>query len=228
MNEQTELLFEWRQRIFGLLTEEFVKGEDEKADGEEFSRSLETQGVAEILLQEYTAVIADRREVMLLERSALAAHDTRERKVRNTLAARKAADIDDVPMEQLDLEPEHEVLKAELSTARKELLKNYEKRALRSIVADLMHVVHRDDDPEKVIAREYANLLRRLIVEQGMFANFMFRSLMCEHLRCIIAVFFTWQASCMTDSKQISRSFGKRSTIAYCKWRTCIVCKSPN
>ena len=78
LNQQTELLFTWRQRIFELLTEELVKKGDEKADGEEFARSLETQGVAETYLQAYSALIADRREVMLLEHSALVAHDARE------------------------------------------------------------------------------------------------------------------------------------------------------
>ena len=171
MNDQTKLLFEWRQRIFGLLTEELIKSDEEKADGEEFARSLETQGVAEAYLQAYSALIADRREVMLLERSALAAHDARERKIRHTLAAKKAAEmLDDFPAEKLDLEPEHEVLRAELTTARKEILEAYDKRALKSVVADLMSVVHaiaNDNDPERLIAHDWASQLRKLIAEQG-------------------------------------------------------------
>ena len=165
-------MFTWRQRIFELLTEDLVKKDDEKADGEEFARSLETQGVAETYLQAYSALIADRREVMLLERSALAAHDAREQKLRHTAAAaaaKKAAEEYGNPLlvEKVDLEPE---LNIQLATARKGIMEAYQKRALRSVVADLMRVVHSiatENDPEKLIAQEWASQLRRLIEEQG-------------------------------------------------------------
>jgi E3 ubiquitin-protein ligase SHPRH len=171
LNRQTGLLFTWRQRIFDLLTEDLVKKDEEKADGEEFARSLETQGVAETYLQAYSALIADRREVMLLERSALAAHDARELKLRQTAAAKKAAEsLYGMSTEQdvaIDLEPD---LHVQLATARKNIMEAYDKRALRSIIVDLMHVVHSiaaENDPEKLIAQDWASQLRRLIAEQG-------------------------------------------------------------
>lgn len=176
MNDQTNLLFEWRDQIYGLLTEALTRNDNgDKADGEEFARSLETQGEAETYLQAYSALIADRREVILLERSALAAHDVRERKLRHTLAAKKAAEaIDEVLVETPELEPEYEVLKARLTAARKEILKDHNRRAVKSVVADLTMVVHsiaKDSDPEKVTAKDWASQLRKVIAEQGELAN---------------------------------------------------------
>lgn len=51
LNDQTRLLFEWKTQIYKLLTESLTSSEGEGADGEEYSRSLDTQGQAEALMQ---------------------------------------------------------------------------------------------------------------------------------------------------------------------------------
>lgn len=66
LEEQRVLLWEWRNHIFELLTQKIVSdGED--ADGQEYQRALDTQGEAESYLQEYAALLADRREVLTQE-----------------------------------------------------------------------------------------------------------------------------------------------------------------
>lgn len=74
LNEQSELLWEWRARMTELLTQKLTPGED--ADGQEYQRTLDDQGEAETYLRNYAALLADRREALLKERTLLAAHDT--------------------------------------------------------------------------------------------------------------------------------------------------------
>lgn len=75
LNEQTELLWEWRSKIHSLLTQSLNPGED--ADGQEYQRTLDNQGEAETYLQAYAALLADRREALVNERTLLAAHDAK-------------------------------------------------------------------------------------------------------------------------------------------------------
>lgn len=174
LNEQADLLWQWRDRIFELLTQKLSAGEGDQADGEEYARTLDTQGEAETFLQAYVALMADRKEVMVAERTALAAHDARERKLRQTRAANKAIAAlysqELQSLEDTELQPEHEVLKGELATLRKEILEAYHGRAIKSVMVDLSAVAARiasDNDIEKIIAKDSAKQLRRLISEQG-------------------------------------------------------------
>lgn len=154
---------------------------EEAADGEEYSRSLETQGEVEAYLQAYAALLADRREALTSERTLLAAHDVKEKKARHTKAALKAAtavfDDDDLLMgqiEQLDEEeaqPEHQVLRHELADERRRILNSFgSDRALRSVMVDLNNVaasIANEQDPERVIAKSGSSKLRELISQQG-------------------------------------------------------------
>jgi E3 ubiquitin-protein ligase SHPRH len=56
-----------------LLTQQLTPGEE--ADGQEYQRTLDDQGEAETVLQNYTSLLADRREALMKERTLLAAHD---------------------------------------------------------------------------------------------------------------------------------------------------------
>jgi E3 ubiquitin-protein ligase SHPRH len=104
---------------------------------------LENQGEAEVYLQLYAALLADRREALLHERTLLALHDVREKKIRHTAAARKAANAladlvasNDVGLEMpsdLVLQPEDEVTHAQLSVQRKNILKKLGNKALRTV-----------------------------------------------------------------------------------------------
>jgi E3 ubiquitin-protein ligase SHPRH len=179
LNEQSALLWEWRSKILSLLTQKLSAGEDE-ADGQEYARTLDTQGEAEAYLQAYSALLADRREVLVAERTLLAAHDVQEKKLRHTKAAMRAAAAAAAPRDDIDisdvveLQPEHEVLHKELSDTRKALLAQFTGRAVKSVMVDLSGVaakIQRDSDPEKAIAQEGAVRLRRLIKDQGMWSH---------------------------------------------------------
>ncbi|KAA1466872.1 hypothetical protein DENSPDRAFT_831779 [Dentipellis sp. KUC8613] len=172
MNEQSRLLWKWRAHIYGLLTQKLNAGENE-ADGQEYARTLATQGEAEVYLQAYAALMADRREILTAERTALANHEHKVKKFRNTKAAVKAAAaVDDeveIP-EDVDINPEHEVLHKTLAEERRAILEDFEGRALKSVVVDLNAAAAkcmRENDTEKVLAKEGALTLRKLISEQG-------------------------------------------------------------
>jgi E3 ubiquitin-protein ligase SHPRH len=181
LNAQSHLLWQWRMCIHGLLTRSLTASNDEgETDGQEYSRTLDTQGEAETYLQAYAMLLADRREVLTSERTLLAVHDARERKRRKTAAAANATtlELDEqdpvLVTEDIELQPEHEVLKKELMGTRKTLLMNFAGRAVKSIVVDLTAVVAKvtkDDDPEKVLAREGVSSLRRLMSAQGSCTN---------------------------------------------------------
>jgi E3 ubiquitin-protein ligase SHPRH len=89
LNEQSALLWEWRSTILSLLTQKLSVGDDE-ADGQEYACMLDTQGEAEVYLQAYSALLADRKEVLVAERTLLTAHDI-QKKLRHAKAAMRAA-----------------------------------------------------------------------------------------------------------------------------------------
>ena len=168
-------MWKWRNHLIYLLTRPLTSGGDE-ADGQEYARSLETQGEAESYLQVYAALLADRREVMTAERTLLALVDVKEKKTRKTKAAKKAAmavldeDIQ-VALAEIEAKPEDEVLKLDLHEQRKALLEDHDpQRAVRSIMVELSNIaasITRENDPEKIIAYEAAQQLRKLIADQG-------------------------------------------------------------
>ncbi|PIL26140.1 hypothetical protein GSI_11895 [Ganoderma sinense ZZ0214-1] len=181
LNEQSTLLWRWRQKLITLLTQPLGNsGED--ADGQEYARSLDTQGEAEAYLQAYAALLADRRETLTAERTLLAVHDVREVKMRKTKAAFKAQssqyasikEMEVLELDQLDDQevlPEHLVIAKTLHDERKALLDDFDPgRAVKSILVDLNNVavnIPKREDPEKLLAQEGVAKLRSLIAEQG-------------------------------------------------------------
>ncbi|KAI0776695.1 SNF2 family N-terminal domain-containing protein [Trametes elegans] len=175
LNKQSELLWQWRTKLIALLTEP-LGSTAQDADGQEYTRSLETQGEAEAYLQAYAALLADRRETLTAERTLLAAHDVREVKARKTKAARGARyqEPEGEGLEKLadhNVQPEHEVMLKTLNDERKALLDMSDPgRAVRSIMVDLNNIavtIPREEDPEKVIAKGAVAKLRSLISDQG-------------------------------------------------------------
>ena len=140
LNEQSTLLWKWREHIMSILTKPLNAGDE--ADGQEYQRSLDDQGEAEIYMQAYAALLADRREALVNERTLLATHDAREMKLRQTKAAMRAA----VAMAEgelnvpdgMEILPEHEVLHGELSTQRKNIVLALQGRAIKSV--SLVHL----------------------------------------------------------------------------------------
>jgi E3 ubiquitin-protein ligase SHPRH len=51
LNEQAVLIWSWRGHIFTLLTEKLSGPEGDQANGEEYGKSLDTQGEVEAYLQ---------------------------------------------------------------------------------------------------------------------------------------------------------------------------------
>lgn len=146
LNDQSELLWEWRTQITQLLTAPLNNGENE-ADGQEYQRNLDNQGEAETYLRAYATLLADRREALSSERNLLAIYEGREHKARSTKASKKARDAAamnlqaaEYEMEELEqinddaeTRPEDEVLFKELSDERKELLHSLNGRAMKSV-----------------------------------------------------------------------------------------------
>ncbi|KAF8731589.1 hypothetical protein AX14_004659 [Amanita brunnescens Koide BX004] len=187
LNDQSELLWEWRTQITQLLTEPLNNGGNE-ADGQEYQRNLDNQGEAETHLRAYAALLADRREALSSERNLLAAHEGRERKTRSTKASKRArdaaamnwegADDEMQGLEQLDDDaeqrPEDEVLFKELSDERKKLLLSLNGRAMKSIQIDLQAALSRiksKDDPEKELIIDAIATLRQFTKDQNILMD---------------------------------------------------------
>lgn len=180
LNAQSRVLWKWRTQIYNLLTQGLTASNNEgKADGQEYSRTLETQGEAEIYLQAYAMLLADRREVLSAERTLLAVHDdAKQQKLRKTAAAKvntaetEAGNPDaELLTEVVELQPEHEALQEELMRTRNALLEKATRRAVKSILVKLTAVVAKiakDEDPEKILAKEGVLSLRRFISAQGL------------------------------------------------------------
>ncbi|KAG8974351.1 hypothetical protein FRC05_007512 [Tulasnella sp. 425] len=165
---QRKLIFEWRGKICELLTQKIVS-EGESADGNEYQRALDVQGEVEAHLVAYGALLADRREVLNQERTALAAHDDRERRLRHTkAAARAAAAFDDgvelenvVDVDNGEDQELAKLLKQQRQECKEDLPAN---RALRSVMIDLGKII--GGDMEQQIAKDEAKRLRRILQEQ--------------------------------------------------------------
>ena len=179
LNEQGALLWQWRTQLITLLTKSLTSADDENADGQEYARSLDTQGEAEAYLQAYSALLADRREAITSERTLLAALDVKEKKARKTKAARKAKgeimDGDDVIMTlgEDEQQPEHQELLVQLQDMRKAILEDFHSsRSIRSIMIDLNNVAARakDKDPEQIIATDATKQLREHLRAEGAYS----------------------------------------------------------
>lgn len=136
LNEQAMLLWKWRSHIISLLSRPLNSG-DSEADGQEYQRTLDEQSEVETYMQCYVALLADRREALVNERTLLAVHDVREKRQRQTKAAMKAAaaaaDDNLLKPEGFDIQPEHEAMHSTLSAERKDLLLELNGRAVRSV-----------------------------------------------------------------------------------------------
>ncbi|KAF9261015.1 hypothetical protein L218DRAFT_981084 [Marasmius fiardii PR-910] len=172
LNEQSTLLWKWRTVIYNLLTQRLNGGGDNDADGQEYERNLNNQGEAETYLQAYSALLADRREALMNERTLLAAHDVREKKLRNTKAAQNAlaSEVLDLPVDVLEeMRPQDQVLLKELSDERKELLMDLDGRAVKTILVQLTGALGRitnDHDPEKPLLKQFVVDVRKLMQSQ--------------------------------------------------------------
>ncbi|TFK50586.1 hypothetical protein OE88DRAFT_1631458 [Heliocybe sulcata] len=168
LNRQTELLWTWRARIYALLTQK-LSGSDQ-ATGEEYAQSLDSQGEAETYLQAYAALMADRRESLVAERTVLHQDSVKEKKKRKTRTAQEAAADEESEEDDVELQPEHEVLQKQLKEARIALRQAFTGRAVKSVMIDLQAAgarILKDDDPEKSLIKQAVKDLRQLINSQS-------------------------------------------------------------
>ncbi|KZV84430.1 hypothetical protein EXIGLDRAFT_776552 [Exidia glandulosa HHB12029] len=179
ITEQNELLLKWRATLVELLTTS-VSSREQPADGEEYNAGLETQAQAEVYLQAYAALLADRREAFTSDRTILAAHENRDSRLRAANAAVRGRLLPeefqfDLEMpEHLELDsPQQDVLLSELTLQRKDLRKNRTNRSLRMILVDLNRVTQRvgDRKEETEIARAECTRLRRIMTDQERFTD---------------------------------------------------------
>jgi hypothetical protein len=145
LNAQGTLLTTWRQQLISLLTRSLNSdGEEaENVDGEEYNRSLETQGRAEVLLQQIVDLAADYRQALVAERTILNTHLAHQRKAgRNTKAARDAvAAAAEMVVDSVMAEAAgnvDDVFAAELTSAREKIMLDFSGRAVKSVLYDLI------------------------------------------------------------------------------------------
>ncbi|KIJ47249.1 hypothetical protein M422DRAFT_249098 [Sphaerobolus stellatus SS14] len=175
LSEQGELLWNWRARIFTLLTHK-LSNDGDKADGEEYGKSLDTQGEVEAYLQAYAALLADRKEALIAERTALATHEAKEIAERHTMAAQKAQapnhiDYYDSEDEDAPKPPQDDELEEQLANERKALRSRHETQPLKAMMVKLSEIGNRagNRSEENYIAKEEGKRLREVITQQTGF-----------------------------------------------------------
>lgn len=168
LHEQISLLWSWRSQLVMELKARLRAGADDSetaqdgagADGDEYSRTINSQARAGVLLDAITALLSDRREVVTGMRSALAGHDILlpAKKGRKKNKAQQEKDLirdeesETKLGEDIEARPEDEVLRAELKMAR-----------------DQAWVMFRAEDEEGALTRtpEESRSLRKLLFELG-------------------------------------------------------------
>jgi E3 ubiquitin-protein ligase SHPRH len=138
LNVQGALLWDWRSQLVDELAkpllekdaiEELREAEAEGDQHDAYSRTLEAQARAEVMLSAYASVLADRRELLVGQRSALATHDYKPLKKRRKNKAQKDdgdANHDNIIANmELDARPEDEVFAASLRVQREAVFHKY-------------------------------------------------------------------------------------------------------
>lgn len=158
LNEQTDLLFEWKGHILDLVTQKLIEDGQPDDDKTPYERALEVQQECEAYLSAYQSLLADRREALIAERTVLAAAEDRNVKKRKTAAALRTA-----PQPQ---KTENATL-SNLDTERRELTAALKGRALKTLHVKLLEVVEGKARPEELaIAKAEATRLKGLISTQ--------------------------------------------------------------
>jgi len=136
-NEQAILLWEWRTHLLKILTKPLTPDDGDTADGQEYQRTLDEQGDADTYLQAYAALVADRRQALVNERTLLAAHEGREKKHRQTKVAKATSvfedDEDHDEYDERSMESEQAPLQKTLTRKRKDILLRLRGRAIKSV-----------------------------------------------------------------------------------------------
>ncbi|KAG8798985.1 hypothetical protein FRC16_006130 [Serendipita sp. 398] len=165
LNEQTRILFEWKSHVIELITQPLITEAEPDDEKTPYERALEIQQECEAFLMAYQALLADRREAMIAERTQLAALEDREVRVRKTAAASKAQkDKEDVVV----ISEEKMILNG-LDKARHALRNSIQGRALKSTLVELVDIIDGENSSEEeiAIAKMESTRVKRLLQIQG-------------------------------------------------------------
>ncbi|EIW68737.1 hypothetical protein TREMEDRAFT_71902 [Tremella mesenterica DSM 1558] len=173
------LIVEWRKKIVELLSTPVEsettdvpgvgQGQNvENPEKEYYAEALNAQGEVEAYLIAYAAALADRREMMLEERSLLAERDVRTAKQRSTRAAIKAVaeapEILNVPDE---VQEQARALMAERQAFRDARKENDCEKPLKGLLLDLNSIIHNASREQEVhIAKDLTEIIKSYISTQ--------------------------------------------------------------
>ncbi|PVF98205.1 hypothetical protein CPB86DRAFT_825898 [Serendipita vermifera] len=164
LNEQTQILFEWKDHIVELLTAQLIEDAEAGDAKTPYEKALEVQSECEAYLKAYQSLLADRREALIAERTILAVAEQRQDKTRTTQASKQAAALEVVDTTTAD--SEKEILDG-LDQRRRNLLKSLSGRAVRTIVNQLTGVIDSTEiEEERALAQMESLRLKRLITRQ--------------------------------------------------------------
>lgn len=165
LNEQTQFLFEWKDHIIELITQDLISEAEADDDKTPYERAVEVQLECEAFLKGYQSLLADRREALIAERTLLAAAENREDKTRKTAAASKAQK--QVVKKAPD---EDSAIVAALDKGRRALTGGLNGRALKTSIVLLSNLVKDTDEdkhPEEVaIAKHELARLKKVLAVQ--------------------------------------------------------------
>ncbi|TXT06109.1 hypothetical protein VHUM_03582 [Vanrija humicola] len=178
LNDNAVLVFNWRNKVVDLLKLPLEADEDkvpdvgqgqdvENPEEEYYAEALKAQGDVEAYLTAYASAIADRKEMLLEERSVLATHDARMVKKRTTRAARDAQDgVDEIPLN--DVEDLTLRLMMERQAFRDRRREEDCERPLKALLIELSAIVHGQYRAEEIqIAKTAAEAIRAFVNKQS-------------------------------------------------------------
>ncbi|KAL1409743.1 hypothetical protein Q8F55_003740 [Vanrija albida] len=178
LNDNAVLVFNWRSKVIDLLNLPLEAEEDkvpavgqgqdvENPDQEYYAEALKAQGDVEAYLTAYAAAIADRKEMLVEERSVLATHDARMVKKRTTRAAKEAQDgVEEIPLN--DVEDLTLKLMTERQAFRDRRREEDCERPLKALLITLTSIVHGQFRAEEImIAKAASEGIRTYINKQS-------------------------------------------------------------
>lgn len=188
LNDNASLVFNWRAKVIKLLQTPLEAEEDavpapgqgqdvENPEEEYYAEALKAQGDVEAYLTAYAAVIADRKEFLLEQRTALAEHEGDLKKKRVTNRA-KEAELNAAPVELSDVDDLTLKLMLERQAFRDRRNEEDCTRPLKAILIDISNVVHSGARVEEVeMAKETSSALRKYINQQTEFVDKLYKEL---------------------------------------------------
>ncbi|BEI82473.1 hypothetical protein CcaverHIS002_0303410 [Cutaneotrichosporon cavernicola] len=182
LNDNALLVHSWRQKLYELLTgpveapneEVPLPGEGqevENPDEEYYAKALQAQGEIEAYLTAYAAAIADRKEMLVEDRTILATHESRITKKRVTKNSKDAAeDAQNIDLTQVDDQTLNLMLERQAFRDRRK--QEDCERPLKTMLIDLNNIEHSAlRQEESLIAKDAATYLRAYIKAQTEMAT---------------------------------------------------------